>query len=394
MLYNNTFFQLQAIMNHTSILPPSMLGILGGGQLGRMFTVAAQTMGYRVTVLDPDPHAPAAAYADRHLCAAFDDTAALAELGKCAAVTTEFENVNAEAMRRLAAHTRVSPSGDCVAVAQNRIQEKAWIQKAGLQTAPYQAVCSPQDISDASSAFLPGILKTATLGYDGKGQIRVKTLDELQAAFAEHGGVDCVLEKMVDLRSEISVIVCRLDAHNISTFDPAENHHENGILAYSVVPPRLPQHIQRSAREMACRLADELDYCGVLAVEMFVVGDEQTLVVNEIAPRPHNSGHHTLNACAADQFQQQVRIMCGLPPADTRLLTPCCMANILGDVWGENGAEPYWQRLQADTQTHLHQYGKKSARSGRKMGHFTVLADTAEQAYTHALTLHRSLSNL
>jgi len=174
-------------MNKSPILPPSMLGILGGGQLGRMFTVAAKTMGYKVTVLDPDPNAPAAEFADRHLCAPFDDQAALDELAKCAAVTTEFENVNADAMRFLAKHTNVSPSGDCVAIAQNRIQEKAWIRKAGLQTAPYQAVCRSDDISGESAQFLPGILKTATLGYDGKGQIRVKTVDELNAAFAEHG---------------------------------------------------------------------------------------------------------------------------------------------------------------------------------------------------------------
>ncbi|WP_274584908.1 5-(carboxyamino)imidazole ribonucleotide synthase [Neisseria leonii] len=377
---------------NTPILPPAMLGILGGGQLGRMFAIAAKTMGYRVTVLDPDPDAPAAEFADRHLCAPFDDAAALNELAQCAAVTTEFENVNADSMRFLATHTRVSPSGDCVAVAQNRIQEKARIQKAGLQTAPYQAVCKVEDISEASAEFLPGILKTATLGYDGKGQIRVKTLAELQAAFAELGGVDCVLEKMVDLRGEISVIVCRLDSENVQTFDPAENIHENGILAYSVVPARLPQDIQQQARQMARRLADELDYVGVLAVELFAVGDTHELVVNEIAPRPHNSGHHTIDACAADQFQQQVRIMCGLPPADTRLLSPCCMANILGDVWGADGGEPDWLPLQRDPAAHLHQYGKQAARKGRKMGHFTVLANDAGTAFEHACVLHSTLA--
>ncbi|KLT72669.1 phosphoribosylaminoimidazole carboxylase [Neisseria arctica] len=375
----------------TPILPPAMLGILGGGQLGRMFTVAAKTMGYRVTVLDPDPLAPAAAFADRHLCAPFDDSAALAELAKCAAVTTEFENVNADAMRMLARHTRVSPSGDCVAIAQNRIQEKAWIRKAGLQTAPYQAICKAEDITASSTDFLPGILKTATLGYDGKGQIRVTTLAELEAAFAAHGSVDCVLEKMVDLRAEISVVVCRLNTQEIRTFDPAENIHENGILAYSIIPARLPDSVQQQARAMACRLADELDYIGVLAVEMFVVGDNQELVVNEIAPRPHNSGHHTLDACCADQFQQQVRLMCGLPPAETRLLTPACMANILGDVWPKNGGEPNWQPLQTHSSVHLHLYGKAAARAGRKMGHFTVLAETADSALEAAQKLHQSL---
>ncbi|EKY03960.1 phosphoribosylaminoimidazole carboxylase, ATPase subunit [Neisseria sp. oral taxon 020 str. F0370] len=378
-------------MNPTPILPPAMLGILGGGQLGRMFAAAAKTMGYGVTVLDPDPNAPAAAFADRHLCAPFDDAAALAELAKCAAVTTEFENVNADAMRELARHTIVSPSGDCLAVAQNRILEKARIRAAGLQTAPYQAVKSSDDLSENSAALLPGILKTATLGYDGKGQIRVKTLAEAKAAFAELGGVECVLEKMVDLRGEISVVVCRLNSENVCTYDPAENIHENGILAYSIVPARLSAEIQQQAQQMAVRLADELDYVGVLAVEMFVVGDTQKLVVNEIAPRPHNSGHHTIGACAASQFQQQVRLMCGLPPADTRLLSPCCMANILGDVWGENGSEPNWLPLQSDARAHLHLYGKKAARPGRKMGHFTVFADDADTALQQAQKLHSLL---
>ena len=375
----------------TPILPPARLGILGGGQLGRMFTVAAKTMGYQVVVLDPDPLAPAAEFADEHLCAPFTDAAALAKLAQCAAVTTEFENVNADAMRQLAAHTVVSPSGDCVAIAQNRIHEKAWIRKAGLQTAPYQVIEQAADITDASAEFLPGILKTATMGYDGKGQIRVKTVAELQAAFAEHNGVACVLEKMVDLRAEISVIVCRLNNDQTVCFDPAENQHIDGILAYSIVPARLPQALQQQAQTMAKRLADELDYVGVLAVEMFVTGDEQVLVVNEMAPRPHNSGHHTLDACVTDQFQQQVRLMCGLVPGNTALLTPCTMANILGDVWGEDGSEPNWLNLQQQASSHLHLYGKKSARKGRKMGHFTTLADSAEQALQAAQALHGSL---
>lgn len=378
-------------MQNTPILPPAMLGILGGGQLGRMFTIAAKTMGYKVTVLDPDPNAPAAEFADNHLCAPFDDQAALNELAKCAAVTTEFENVNADAMRFLAQHTHVSPSGDCVAIAQNRIQEKDWIRKAGLQTAPYQTICTAADINETSADFLPGILKTATLGYDGKGQIRVQTLDELAAAFAQHGGVACVLEKMVDLRGEISVIVCRLNSDQMQTFDPAENIHENGVLTYSIVPARFSADIQQQAREMAQRLADELNYVGVLAVEIFVVGDTHELLVNEIAPRPHNSGHHTIDACMSSQFQQQVRLMCHLPPADTRLLSACCMANILGDVWGENGREPNWLPLQNDPHSFLHLYGKKAARQGRKMGHFVSLAQDADTALLQAHKLHQSL---
>lgn len=376
---------------NTPILPPARLGILGGGQLGRMFTIAAKTMGYQVVVLDPDPLAPAAAFADEHLCAAFTDEEALAKLAQCAAVTTEFENVNADAMHQLAQHTVVSPSGDCVAIAQNRILEKAWIRKAGLETAPYQVIEQASDITEASAEFLPGILKTACLGYDGKGQIRVKTIAELQDAFAQHKGVACVLEKMVDLRAEISVIVCRLNDEQITCFDPAENEHIDGILAYSIVPARLQDALQQQAQTMAKRLANELSYVGVLAVEMFVVGDEQKLVVNEIAPRPHNSGHHTIDACVTDQFQQQVRLMCGLTPGNTALLSACTMANILGDVWGEDGSEPNWLSLQQQGSSHLHLYGKKSARKGRKMGHFTTLADDADTAYQQAQDLHQSL---
>lgn len=378
-------------MSQNKIFPPAMLGILGGGQLGSMFTVAAKTMGYRVTLLDPDPNAPAARFADCHLCAPFDDANALAKLAQCAAVTTEFENVNTQAMRDLAQHTRVSPSGNCVAIAQNRIVEKSWIRKAGLQTAPYQVIEKLDDINESSLAYLSGILKTATLGYDGKGQIRVHTLTELREAFQTHGGVPCVLEKMVDLRAEISVVVCRLNGEQIATFDPAENIHENGILAYSVVPARLPENLQNQAREMAVRLAHELNYVGVLAVEMFVVGETQDLIVNEIAPRPHNSGHHTIDACLFSQFEQQVRLMCGLVPADTRLLQPCCMANILGDVWGDEGSEPNWGAVLDNPLAHLHLYGKMQARVGRKMGHLTVLADDATTAYEFAKNIRAKL---
>lgn len=383
-------------MEHATklILPPAMLGILGGGQLGRMFTVAAKTMGYHVTVLDPNPQAPAAAFADTHLCAAFDDAAALATLAQCAAITTEFENVSVAAMRTLAQQTVVSPSGDCVAIAQDREQEKAWIRKAGLTTAPYRVIRTEDDISESCAALLPGILKTATLGYDGKGQVRVHSMAELHAAFRELNNVRCVLEKMLDLRAEISVIVSRLSHKEARCFPPAENQHDNGILAYSIVPARLPEPLQQHAQQLARRLADELDYVGVLAVELFVVGDNADLVVNEMAPRPHNSGHYTLDACASDQFQQQVRMMCGLPPADVRLLSPCCMANILGDAWLQSsGGVPHWDAVLTQPAAHLHLYGKQQARPGRKMGHFTVLAADADTAWQQAQTMHRQLAD-
>ncbi|RKQ60035.1 5-(carboxyamino)imidazole ribonucleotide synthase [Vogesella indigofera] len=374
-----------------AILPPAMLGILGGGQLGRMFVTAAKRMGYRVTVLDPDANAPAADFADVHLCAPFNDAAALQTLAaSCAAVTTEFENVNADAMRALAKTTRVSPSGDCVAIAQDRIAEKSWINKAGLPTAPYLAIESVADIQVELAPYLPGILKTARLGYDGKGQVRVKTADEARAAYADLGGQACVLEKMLDLKLEVSAIVTRVSAAQVAVFPVSENIHKNGILDESIVPARISPTLAAQAQDYAVQLAEALDYIGVLAVEFFVLADD-SLVVNEIAPRPHNSGHYTIDACVTDQYQQQVRAMCGLLPGRTELLSPVVMVNLLGDVWREDGGEPLWDVLMEAPNAHLHLYGKKEARAGRKMGHFTVLAANVDDALDQARALKDTL---
>jgi 5-(carboxyamino)imidazole ribonucleotide synthase len=371
------------------ILPNAMLGILGGGQLGRMFTMAARAMGYRVTVLDPDPDSPAGGVADAHLRADYDDRAALDRLAEtCAAVTTEFENVPAASLRYLAAKTRVSPSADSVSIAQDRIREKRYISDAGLEVAPFLAIETPEDLARDLSGHLPGILKLARLGYDGKGQVRVKTPEEAQAAFEQLGRKSCVLERMLNLRTEISVIVARTGSGEVATFPVAENQHESGILDISIVPARIAPTVAARAREMALRLADAMDYRGVLAVEFFVLEDD-ALVINEIAPRPHNSGHYTLDACANDQFEQQVRTMCGLPPGDARLLSPVAMVNLLGDIWRDD--EPAWDKLLSQPNVKLHLYGKKTARIGRKMGHFNVLADDAETALAQALDLKRML---
>lgn len=374
-----------------AILPPAMLGILGGGQLGRMFVTAAKRMGYRVTVLDPDANAPAAEFADVHLCAPYDDAEALQTLAaSCAAITTEFENVNADAMRLLAKTTRVSPSGDCVAIAQDRIAEKSWINKAGLPTAPYLAIESVEDIQVDLAPYLPGILKTARLGYDGKGQVRVKTADEARAAYANLGGQACVLEKMLDLQLEVSAIVTRTSAAQVAVFPVAENIHKNGILDESIVPARIAPTLAAEAQQYAIKLAEALDYVGVLAVEFFVLADN-SLVVNEIAPRPHNSGHYTIDACLTDQYQQQVRAMCGLLPGRTDLLSPVVMVNLLGDVWPEKGGEPNWAVLAEAPNVHLHSYGKKQARVGRKMAHYCVLAANVEDALEQARALKDTL---
>lgn len=371
------------------ILPNAMLGILGGGQLGRMFTMAARAMGYRVTVLDPDPDSPAGSLADAHLRAAYDDPAALNHLADtCVAVTTEFENVPADSMTYLAERIRVSPAAESVFIAQDRIREKNYIAGAGLAVAPFLAIEAATDLEQDLSGHLPGILKLARFGYDGKGQVRVKTPDEAQAAFAELGQKPCVLERMLALETEVSVIVARTGPGEVATFPVAENQHEAGILDISIVPARVSGSVATQARAMALKLAEAMDYVGVLAVEFFVLAGGE-LVINEIAPRPHNSGHYTLDACMTSQFEQQVRTMCGLPPGDTRLLSPVAMVNLLGDIWRDD--EPAWDKLLSQPNVMLHLYGKKSARIGRKMGHFNVLAEDADTALAQALQLKQML---
>ena len=374
------------------ILPPAMLGILGGGQLGRMFASAAKTMGYRVTVLDPDANAPAADFADVHICKPFNDEAALAELAaSCAAITTEFENVNADSMRWLAKQgVPVSPSGDCVAIAQDRIAEKTFIRDAGLSTAPFLAVQTAADLEGDLSTYLPGILKTARLGYDGKGQVRVKTAEEARLALSDFKHQTCVLEKMLPLKCEVSVIITRTAAGEIATFPVSENEHPNGILDVSIVPARISNDIAETAQGMAQRLAAALNYVGVLAVEFFVL-DDDSIVINEIAPRPHNSGHYTLDATLSSQFEQQVRAMCGLYPGKTDLISPVVMVNLLGDSWGTDGSEPNWEVLMTAPNAKLHLYGKKEARVGRKMGHFNVLASNPDKALEQARAIQETL---
>jgi 5-(carboxyamino)imidazole ribonucleotide synthase len=374
------------------ILPNAMLGILGGGQLGRMFAMAARAMGYRVSVLDPDADSPAGGVADIHVRAAYDDRAALRALAEtCAAVTTEFENVPAESLRFLQRMTRVSPSAECVSIAQDRIREKRYVAQAGIRVAPFVAIEGTEKennlIADAAP-YLPGILKIARLGYDGRGQVRVETLDEAMAAFVEMGCRPCVLETRLELKTEISVIVARSSAGEAVCFPVAENQHEAGILDISIVPARVETDVSRRAQRLALQLAESMNYIGVLAVEFFVLDDDEILV-NEIAPRPHNSGHYTIDACLTSQFEQQVRTLCGLPPADTRLLSAVVMVNLLGDIWRDD--EPAWDKLLSQPNVKLHLYGKKTARIGRKMGHFNVLAADATQALRQALELKRSL---
>jgi 5-(carboxyamino)imidazole ribonucleotide synthase len=336
------------------IRPGATLGLLGGGQLGRMFTVAARTLGYRVTVLDPDPLSPAAEFATGHLNTAYTHPVSLDELAQtCAAVTTEFENAPAEALLTLAERTVVRPSGNAVAVAQDRAREKAFIRSAGLPVGPFALIEREADIAPAlATVKLPAILKTARFGYDGKGQAAIASPEDLARVFAEWKRVPCVLEERLALEREISVILARTAAGEVAVFPVAENRHARGILDITIAPARIaPAGLAAEATALATRLAEALDYVGVLAVEMFVVGGR--LLVNEIAPRPHNSGHYTIDACRTSQFEQQVRVLCGLPLGDPTLHTPAVMVNLLGELWFEGGdphgryREPDWSMLHA-----------------------------------------------
>jgi len=374
------------------------LGVMGGGQLGRMFVHAAQAMGYAVAVLDPDPASPAGRVADYHITTAYDDEAGLAQLmQRCEAITTEFENVPAAALTTLAAQRRVAPGAQAVAVAQDRIAEKTHFERCAVQTgvgpAPWQAIRSADDLARVPDTLLPGLLKTARLGYDGKGQVAVDDRTQLAAAWAQLGQMPCVLEKRLPLRAEWSVILARGADGQTVHFPLQCNRHRQGILAVTETCPE-PSGSTRALVEQAIAatraVAADLQYVGVLCVEFFVVDDGSAhgqLVVNEMAPRPHNSGHYTIDACDVSQFELQVRTLAGLPLVSPRLHSAAVMLNLLGDCWWRNGRPhtPDWPRVLALPGVHLHLYGKLQARPGRKMGHLTVTAADLPQARAVAL---------
>lgn len=362
------------------LAPGSWLGVLGGGQLGRMFCHAAQAMGYRVLVLDPASHSPAGMVADRHLRAAYDDHAALDEMAQiCAAVSTEFENVPAASLSRLQAlGCPACPAADAVAVAQDRNTEKKYIHETGVPVAAHVPVLSAADLDQAADALFPGILKTARLGYDGKGQVRVASRRQAHEAWQGLQQTPCILEAVQDLDYEISVVVARSRDGDAVSYPPARNLHHDGILAVSVLDGSVPAAVAEEARASALKLAARLDYCGVLCVEFFVLADG-SLVANEMAPRPHNSGHYTQDACLVSQFEQQARVLAGLPLGDTGLLCPVAMINLLGDLWFDKAGglrEPDWAGVLAVPGTRLHLYGKSGAGRGRKMGHLNILAQS------------------
>ena len=369
---------------------PLTLGVMGGGQLGRMFVHAAQSMGYFTAVLDPDANSPAGRVSHHHIQTDYTDPKGLQQLAECsAAITTEFENVPAPALRELAKLRPVAPGADAVAIAQDRAAEKAHFVKCGVPCAPYAVIETAAQLEEALSAnLLPGILKTSRMGYDGKGQVRIKDADALRAAWQDLKQVPCVLEKMLPLALECSVIVARGRDGQMVNFPVQRNLHREGILAVTeVYEGHLPQALQQQAVAAARSIAEGVNYVGVLCVEFFVLQDG-SMVVNEMAPRPHNSGHYTLDACDQSQFDLQVRTLAGLPLTQPRQHSAAIMLNLLGDVWFDANnilRLPDWAAVLALPGTHLHLYGKTEARKARKMGHLNVTGASVEQVRTVAL---------
>ena len=364
------------------------LGVVGGGQLGRMFVQAAQAMGYFTAVLDPDASSPAGRISHHHVHADYMDADGLARLGNlCQATTTEFENVPAAALTLLASFGPVAPAASAVAIAQDRAAEKAHFDRCGVPCAPYAVIETAEQLAAVPDTLLPGILKTTRMGYDGKGQVRVSTRAALAAAWADLHQVPCVLEKMLPLAAECSVIVARGRDGTTVHFPPQRNLHRDGILAVTEVYARnLPDTAIQQAVDAAKSIAAGLDYVGVLCVEFFLL-DGGALVVNEIAPRPHNSGHYTQNACDVSQFELQVRAMAGLPLLQPRQHSPATMLNLLGDLWLRQGqvVTPAWDAVLALPGTHLHLYGKLQPKAGRKMGHLNITGATPEAVRAVAL---------
>lgn len=379
-------------MSRPAVLPgtgpdgqPVMLGVMGGGQLGRMFVHAAQAMGYFTAVLDPDAASPAGLVSHLHIQTPYLDEQGLAQLAqRCAAITTEFENVPAPALLALSATRPTAPSGDAVGIAQDRAREKAHFVRCGVPCAPYAVLETPAQLAAIPDDLLPGILKTTRLGYDGKGQARVSTRAELAAAWGDMKQVACVLEKMLPLKAECSVIVARGQDGTCVNLPVQLNLHRDGILAVTeVYEGNVPETLAARAVAATKSIAEGLQYVGVLCVEFFVLADD-SLVVNEMAPRPHNSGHYSLNACDQSQFDLQVRTLANLPLVQPRQHSPALMLNLLGDLW-VNGMTPPWDDVLALPGTHLHLYGKSKASKGRKMGHLTLTGATVAEVRATAL---------
>lgn len=373
------------------ILPGATIGVLGGGQLGRMFAQAAARMGFRVHVFDPSPGCPAGEVAAKEVNAEFTDERALAAFAaECAVVTYEFENIPVGPLRKLQPAVLFRPDPSVLWIAQNRLREKTWLKEQGIPHARFAESGQGLGIQEAAKEIgMPCVVKTADFGYDGKGQRKIQTAEQLAAVAAEFEGRAWVMEAWVDFACEVSVVVARGSDGDVRTFPLAENIHENHILSQSIVPARVDEAVARMAREIAIRVAEGLELVGLIGVEMFVTPDGSVLV-NEIAPRTHNSGHYTMEACTVSQFEQQVRAVCGLPLGLPELKSPAVMVNLLGDLWVEGS--PRWAELLQTKGVALHLYGKGEARPGRKMGHFTVTRASIDQARSVVTDLRKRLA--
>jgi 5-(carboxyamino)imidazole ribonucleotide synthase len=374
-----------------AILPGSAVGVLGGGQLGRMFAMAARRMGYRVHCLAPEYDTPTGQVADVEVVASYDDLDAICAFARGVDVVTfEFENVSAEAVAAAEAHSLVRPNGKSLHIAQHRIREKTFLREHGLPVTPFAAVQSAADLDAAiASVGRPSVLKTATLGYDGKGQAAIGRDTDAHEAWASIGGGEAVLEALIDLEREISVVAARGVDGSMAPFLPFENVHTHHILDVTVAPADIPERLAHEAVEIARAVLESLDYIGTLCVEFFVARDGR-LLINELAPRPHNSGHLTFDACRTSQFEQQLRAICGLSLGSPELLRPAAMVNLLGDLWADG--EPDWAALSTYSDVKLHLYGKTSARPGRKMGHLTTMAASAGEARARLIAARQVLT--
>ena len=363
--------------------PGSTIGIIGGGQLGRMLAIAARQMDYKTVVLDPDSNCPAGQVADRVIRSEYSDIKASSELAALADVVTyEFENVDADSVSSAEKHKPVRPSSSVLRTTQNRLHEKKALLEAGIPVANFRKVDSLRDLEDAASVLgYPMVLKTATEGYDGKGQSIIHGEHDLANSYDHLNArnVELIVEQFVSFKAEVSTICARTIDGMTATFDPSENIHRNHILDTSLVPARIDESVSDKARIIATNIAEKLDVIGLIAVEMFVT-QENDIVVNELAPRPHNSGHYTMDGCDTSQFEQLVRVLAGMPITLPKLHSPTVMVNLLGEIWEDTGGNPDWQRALEMPGVSLHLYGKSAARVGRKMGHINVVAETVEEA--------------
>ncbi|HUF03177.1 MAG TPA: 5-(carboxyamino)imidazole ribonucleotide synthase [Aridibacter sp.] len=374
------------------IPPGSTIGVFGSGQLGRMFAIEARKLGYRVHTYSLVSDTPTGHIADFEIAADYDDLDRVQEFARAVDVVTfEFENVPSKTIETAAEFAPVHPRGDVLHTTQNRLREKTFLSANGFPVAPYSHVTSLDTLrASVYEIGHPSVLKTAGFGYDGKGQRKVKNIEDCDDAFGSIGGNEAILEKFIDFEKEVSVVAARDADGNFAHFGVIENDHSNHILDISFAPAEVTSKMRDDAVQITRGIAEKFDYVGTLCVEFFVTGDED-LLVNEIAPRPHNSGHLTFDASVTCQFEQQVRAVCGLPLGSTELMKPAAMANLLGDLWA-NG-EPDWSRILRDPDVKLHLYGKADARPGRKMGHITAMADSPREAVRIVIDARNSLLN-